>query len=297
MNSMIEWLDYEIHDFLSQLDRKQAPSGLSPIPAAHRDTVSISRGLDFYCFSCGSPVELTVETIMKRAAPCYYCGGEVILHHRLRPDLLEINEKFIHAGEKTGSPVRVHLARNSMRIEVPPLGFTEGSFSNPGFHLVLSISMAVLAYVLTLQGFGSKYKGWLWLGAGLCVLVCSLFFKNFFQVLKAVFGSVAITINSETCTISRRFFKWARHVSYSSSDISQARFDTGSTSAPDNQVDLGLFRDLSIEFGGTWGKKIERLVYADFGDQWQWIADEINAFKTSLDTKAAADQARSVPDL
>lgn len=86
------------------LDRKQARSGLSPIPAARRDTVSISRGLDFYCFSCGSPVELTVETIMKRAAPCNYCGGEVILHHRLRPDLLQINEKFIHAGGKPALP-------------------------------------------------------------------------------------------------------------------------------------------------------------------------------------------------
>lgn len=293
----LQWLDYEIHDFLTQLDRKQARLGLPPIPAAHRDTVSISRGLDFYCFSCGSPVELTVETIMKRAAPCNYCGGEVILHHRLRPDLLQINEKFLHAGEKTGSPVRVHLAKDSMKIEVPALGFTEGSLSNLVFDLMLSISMALLAYVLAMQGYVSKYKNWLWMGGALSVIISVLFFKNFLHVLKAVFGSVTITIDSETCTISRRLFKWVRHVSYSSGDISQARVDTGSPSDPDYQGDLGFYRDLSIEFEGTWGKKIEKLVYADFGDQWQWIADEINAFKTSLDINAAANQASPVPDL
>jgi len=293
----LQWLDYEIHDFLTQLDRKQARLGLSPIPAAHRGTVSISRGLDFYCFSCGSPVELTVETIMKRAAPCNYCGGEVILHHRLRPDLLQLNEKFLHAGEKTGSPVRVHLAKDSMRIEVPGLGFTEASLSSLGFHLMLSISMAVLAYVLVQQGFGSKYENWFGLWAALSVIICVLLFKNFLHVLKAVFGSVTITIDSETCMISRRIFKWVRHVSYSTGDISQAIFDTRSPIDPIYPGYSVFYRELSIEIGGTWGEKSERLVYADFGDQWQWIADEINAFKTSLVTKAAENQARSVPDL
>lgn len=139
-----------------------------------------------------------------------------------------------------------------MKIEVPPLGFTEGTISNLGFDLMLSISMAVLAYVLALQGFGSKYENWLGLGAALCVLACAWFFKNFLHVLKAVFGSVTITIESETCTISRRLFKWVRHVSYSTGDISQARVDTGSPSDPDYQGGLGKYRDLSIElFQGT----------------------------------------------
>jgi hypothetical protein len=38
-------------------------------------------------------------------------------------------------------------------------------------------------------------------------------------------------------------------------------------------------------------------VYADFGDEWQWIADEINAFKASLEIMGTKNQARSTKDI
>lgn len=255
----LRWLHQELQRFLDD----QSSQGTAP-PRPRQGVVEI--GFALACVRCDSALEPSAADLVRGALRCEHCQTQSILAPRLRR-VAGIDRRHRHRARHEGSPIELRLGPERLVVVMPPRGWTPmlvgqglafGSWVGTNLSAALAFALADMAAGMFLA-----------LALGLFLIPALL------RTLGQVYGTGRLSVDAQTTSYELRCLGLRRRFQASTAAISARYLVPGQKSE-----NSAIVHRLQLE--GLGRSKGLVLGHGQFGDEWTWLASEINAFKASV---------------
>lgn len=253
----VHWLRQEVQRFL---DDRAGDGTARP----RRGILEI--GFTLACVTCDAPLEASAADLVRGTIRCEHCQTQSILAPRLRR-VAGIDQRHRHRARHRGSPIELRLGPERLVIEMPPRGWTPmllGQGLAFGSWVGTNLSAAV-AFALAGMIAGTVVA----LALGLFLLPALL------RTLGQVYARRQLTLDRRTTSYERSCLGLRRRFQAPTAAISARYVVPGETTE-----NPAIVHQLRLEVLGR--DEAPVLGHGQLGDEWTWLASEINAFKASV---------------